>query len=58
MDKNPKNTDISEEQLTEIIQPNLDKILEEQKKREEVLIEVQQEKEEAALRKSQETNEN
>ena len=58
LDKNPKNTDISEEQLTEIIQPNLDKILEEQKKREEVLIEVQQEKEEAALRKSQETNEN
>ena len=45
LDKNPKGNDLSETQMNEIIQPHISKILEEQKKREEVILEVQKEKE-------------
>jgi len=45
LDQNPKNTDISEEQMNAVIQPDINKILEEQKKREDVLAEIQKEKE-------------
>lgn len=40
-----KANDISEEQMNSVIAPYIDKILEEQKKREEVLLEIQKEKE-------------
>lgn len=43
--RNMKANDISEEQMNSVIEPHLTKILEEQKKREEVLLEIQREKE-------------
>jgi len=45
LSENAKGNDISEDQMNEIIQPHIEKILEEQKKREEVLVEIQKEKE-------------
>ncbi len=44
LDKNPKATEITDEQLTAEIQPFIDKILGEQQKREEVLASIPQKK--------------
>lgn len=41
LSSNPKGNDISKEEMNEIIQPHLEKILSEQKKREDVLSETQ-----------------
>jgi len=45
LDSNPNNTDISENALNAVIEPEIDKILQEQKKREEIVEEIRKEKE-------------